>query len=172
MSRYYDKGHCWGTRPLGPPRPLTGGWVGCCPKKDKAPFEFKYDQRTFSATPIPIEPVTFPIVQVDFDTIHAGDRVWLSGVIGLDNDAAAFDTVVLTITRQSPIAGTPVTIYTQVFELSQEGSDDITQVPYSHVDVPLTELFDARYTVRISTFATNKFLEGQSILTAQRIGRP
>jgi len=24
MSRYYDKDHCFGSRPLGPPRPLTG----------------------------------------------------------------------------------------------------------------------------------------------------
>jgi hypothetical protein len=172
MSSYFHKDHCWGARPLGPPRPLTGGGFGCCPKKEKAPFEFKYDQRIYNAVPVPIEPVTLPVVEVDLDTVHAGDRVWLSGVIGLNNNNATFDTVVLTITRQSPISGTPVTIYTQSFEISQEGSDDITQVPYSHVDVPLTELFDARYTVRISTFGTGLTLQGQSILTVQRIGRP
>jgi hypothetical protein len=167
----FGNNHGSRVRPLGPPRPLTSGWGGCCPKKEGDPIEFKYDQFVAGALPVPIAPVSLPILDLDYDVVHAGDRVWLSGVVGLNNNAATFQSVELTITRQSPISGTPETIFTQSFEISQEGSDDITQVPFSFVDVPATRLFDVRYTVRISTFGSDLFVSGPNTLTAQRIGR-
>jgi hypothetical protein len=146
----------------------------CCGRKARGgdSIEFKYDERIVPGLlPVPITPESIALLAVDFSKVHAGDRVWLSGVISLNNNNALTNAALLTITRQSPISAAPQTIFSQTFELSQEGSDDITQIPFSFVDVPLTQLFDARYTVRLTAGSAELFVSGPITLTAQRIGR-
>lgn len=135
--------------------------------------EFKYDERVgdliIPIPPTPAAPVT--VLQVDFDKINVGDRIWLNGIVSLNNNNNTFSTVTLTILRTSPILGTPQVVYTQVFEIDNEGDDDLTQVPFSHVDVPTTQLFDIVYQVRITVGNPNLFVQTPNTLTASRISR-
>ncbi|KAB2446261.1 hypothetical protein ACQCWD_27535 [Bacillus thuringiensis] len=144
-----------------------------CHSHNKESIEFEYDER-FITTPILVPPAPaapLTILTVNFDKINTGDRVWLSGIVSLNNNNNVFSTVTLTITRTSPLSGTPQVIYTQVFEIDNEGDDDQIQTPFSHVDVPTTQLFDVRYQVRVTVGNPNLFVQGVNTLTALRFSR-
>ncbi|GIM29963.1 hypothetical protein CPJCM30710_26290 [Clostridium polyendosporum] len=136
--------------------------------------EFKYDEIT---PPIDtLISVNTPVLQVDFSTINPGDRVWLSGVVHLSNDSGnATARVTITITRSSPLSGTPVTIYSSRFRIDNTSGDDSVLEPFSHVDVPNTQLFDVRYQVLLSVSDPNPNLIieniGPNTLTAIRFIR-
>ncbi|EOP20031.1 hypothetical protein CN570_19325 [Bacillus toyonensis] len=144
-----------------------------CHSHNKESIEFQYDERLITAPilvpPAPAAPLQ--ILTVNFDKINTGDRVWLSGIVSLNNNNNVFSTVTLTITRISPLSGTPQVIYTQVFEIDNEGDDDQIQTPFSHVDVPTTQLFDVRYQVRVTVGNPNLFVQGVNTLTALRFSR-
>ncbi|MGG3572580.1 hypothetical protein ABES80_08790 [Bacillus gobiensis] len=138
-------------------------------------FEFKFDEKnTDIIIKIPPEPAPpVPILQVNFRKINAGDRVWLNGIITANNNNInTFSEVTLTITRTSPQTGTQV-IYSQFFEVDDEdagkGNDDVTTVPFSHVDVPTTKLNNVRYQVRVTVNNPNFFVQNPLTLTASRI---
>ena len=113
------------------------------------------------------------ILQVTFDKLCFGDKVWLSGIVGFDNDNDFAAEVTLTITKRIG-NGMERTIYTQEFEIDKAGNDDRTQVPFAKVDTIMSEQKDVTYTVRIELGDHHSydglFLEGVSTLTALRVG--
>ncbi|WP_075617908.1 hypothetical protein [Paenisporosarcina indica] len=113
------------------------------------------------------------ILEVTFDKLCFGDKVWLSGVVGFDNDNNFAVDVKLTITKRVG-NGIKKTILTQKFEIDKEGHDDLTQVPFAKVDTILSEQRNVTYTVRVELEDHNSydclFLEGLSTLTALRVG--
>lgn len=144
-----------------------------CHSHNKESIEFQYDEG-FITTPILVPPAPaapLPILTVNFDRINTGDRVWLSGIVSLNNNNSVFSTVTLTITRTSPLSGTPQVIYTQIYEIDNEGDDDQVQTPFSHVDVSTSQLFDVRYQVRVTVGNPNLFVQGTNTLTALRFSR-
>lgn len=131
--------------------------------------EFRFDERT-PAAPVPIPPAPaapVPLLEVGFDELNPGDRVWLNGIVSLNNNNNVFSTVTLTITR-TPVGGAAQTIYTQVFEIDNEGDDDQGQVPFSHVDTLTAQIFNARYRVLITVGNPNLTAQGTNTLTAIR----
>jgi len=141
--------------------------------------EFRYDETP--TTPVGIVISEDPddptqALAVRFDEINPGDRVWLSGVICVNNsDTDLARTLRLVIQKISPITGTPEPIYTLFAEIDAETitSDDFTVVPFSHVDVSNTQLFDVQYRVVLAVTAgdPNVFLESPNTLTAVRFGK-
>ncbi|HSO57464.1 MAG TPA: hypothetical protein VLQ66_04420 [Paenisporosarcina sp.] len=115
-----------------------------------------------------------PVLQVTFKKICADDKVWLSGIVGFDNDTfePGNDVAVirLTIVRTTQ-SGSEHTIYRQTFEIDQPGHDDLTQVPFAHVEYEQNERKNVTYTVFVQRLNDNRdvFLYGQNTLTALRI---
>jgi hypothetical protein len=156
--------------------------VNCCMDKDSNSgiannqiIEFQYDERGQTNTNIPISgnpSAPTQALSVRFNQINQGDRVWLSGVIVVDNnDMNAAANLLLIIQRVSPITGTPEEIYSFQVNINADTipGDDRTIVPFSHVDVPSTQLFDIEYRVVLADQTLS--LSGPNTLTAVRFGR-
>lgn len=128
--------------------------------------EFQFDQNFFDRE-IFEEPIS--ILQVEFNRVSAGDKIWFSGIVSVDNDDDEFVTLVLNIVR-TRANGLSNTIYTQLFEIDEENQDDITQIPFAHVQVEANGISDVTYTVTIERQDNTGevFLFGQSTLTAVR----
>lgn len=140
---------------------------GSKPCKDSATkVEFKYDERT-PATPITIPVTGVELLEVEFDRVARGNRVWLSGVIEINNNAAAVATITIRIVKDSPNIA-PTTIYTLVVEVDAEGRDDQQAIPFSHVDVNVNNLFDVEYSVIVSASIAGVVTQGPNTLTALR----
>lgn len=146
----------------------------CCNDRKSKPckdsdtkVEFRYDERTLvNSIPIPVTGVE--LLKVEFDRVSEGNRVWLSGVISLNNnnpDSVA--TITISIVKDSPNIA-PTTIYTLFLELDTEGRDDIQAVPFSHVDVNITNLFDVEYSIFVSSTIAGVISSGPNTLTALR----
>lgn len=121
--------------------------------------EFKYDETNSPGERIPPTTPT-PVLQVDFSTINPGDRVWLSGIVNLENDNDSVMPIRITITRSSPLGSTPVTIYSMRFDIDKSTGNAEVVEPFSHVDVPSTQLFDVRYQVLITVAVADKLFIG------------
>ena len=136
----------------------------CEGKTDKV--EFKSDI-SFADDEIKKRPIE--VLQVTFDKICENDKVWFSGIVGFDNDDNNPVTIKLTIVRTQN--GNDKTIYRQTFEIDKEDHDDITQVPFAHVEYEQSEAKDVTYTVFVERLDNNGevFLFGQSTLAALRI---
>jgi hypothetical protein len=135
--------------------------------KDKGDkVEFKYD---ISNLNVEIFGNPIAVLQAEFNKVKAGDRISLSGIIGLDNDSDEDVTMLITIlrTRENGLSNI---IYSQIFEVHEEGNNDITQEPFAHVEVEQNDIRNVTYTVRIERLEGNVdiFLFGQSTLTAVR----
>ena len=130
-------------------------------------FEFQYDTSNLDVE-IFEDPIA--VLQVEFNRVLAGDRVSFSGIIGLDNDSDEDVTMLLTILR-TKANGASNTIYSQRFEVHEEGQNDRTQVPFAHVHVESNTIEDVTYTVQIQRLEDNVdiFLAGQSTLQVFRI---
>lgn len=120
--------------------------------------EFKYDEIDPTGN-IPSSTPT-PVLQVDFSTINPGDRVWLSGIVSLENDNDSVVPIRITITRSSPLGSTPVTIYSMRFDIDKSTGNAEVVEPFSHVDVPSTQLFDVRYQVLITVAVADTLFIG------------
>jgi len=135
-------------------------------------FEFQYD-KSFLSDEI-LDENRIPVLSVKFNKICANDKVWLSGIVGFDNDPDIFDqpaTIRLTIVR-STTSGPEREIYRQTFEIDEPGQDDRTQVPFADVQYEANDAYDVTYTVyvvRLEDAFRNVFLFGQNTLTALRI---
>lgn len=140
--------------------------TGCTDK-----VEFQSD-KSFLDDEIFEKPI--PVLQVTFKKICAGDKVWLNGVVGFDNDTFVpgndVAVIKLTIVRTTP-SGSPQTIYRQTFEIDQPGHDDLTQVPFMDVQYEQNEQKNVTYTVFVQRLNDNRdvFLFGQNTLAALRI---
>ncbi|MET1013906.1 MAG: hypothetical protein ABWX61_05285 [Paenisporosarcina sp.] len=139
----------------------------CKGPKDKV--ELQNDEQDFRHQKVKERPQE--ILEVTFEKLCFADKVWLSGVVGFDNDNHEPRTVTLTITKRVD-NGMERTILTQLFEIDGEHNDDITQVPFAKVDTIMSEQKNVTYTVRVEREDTNNglFLDGLSTLTALRVG--
>jgi hypothetical protein len=114
------------------------------------------------------------VLQVTFEKICEDDKVWLNGIVGFDNDTdVIFNDVAvirLTIVRSTE-SGNERTIYRQTFEIDQPGHDDLTQVPFAHVEYEQNGAKNVTYTVFVQRLNDNRdvFLFGQNTLAALRI---
>ncbi|MGB3261426.1 hypothetical protein [Paenisporosarcina sp.] len=128
--------------------------------------EFKYD---ISNLNVEIFGDPIAVLQAEFNKVKAGDRISLSGIIGLDNDSDEDVTMLITILRTRD-NGLSNIIYSQIFEVHEEGNNDRTQEPFAHVEVEQNDIRNVTYTVRIQRLENNVdiFLFGQSTLTAVR----
>ncbi len=130
--------------------------------------EFRYDERT-PAEPISI-PTTTPgveLLEVRFDKVAAGNRVWLSGVILVDSNVNQIARLTIRIVKDSPNIN-PITIYTSIVEIDVSSADDLSAIPFSHVDVNNVNLFDVRYRVFASSNIPGLVSQGPNTLTALR----
>lgn len=151
-----------------------------CRDKDRKPcreenrVEFKFDERTpdpRTLIPTPLESLGVELLSVTFDEVERRDRVWLSGVIQIDNESNAVPFLRIRIVKDSPDLS-DTTIYTLTVQIDAEGRDDVQAIPFSHVDVNNVDLFDVRYRVFASTDVANAlFSEGPNTLTALRFER-
>ncbi|MGG7078563.1 hypothetical protein [Clostridium sardiniense] len=140
---------------------------GSKPCKDSdTKVEFRYDERT-PATPTPIPVTGVELLEVEFNRVARGNRVWLSGVISINNNAAAVATITIRIVKDSPNIA-PTTIYTLFVEVDAEGRDDQQAIPFSHVDVNVNNLFDVEYSVIVSASIAGVVTQGPNTLTALR----
>lgn len=114
------------------------------------------------------------VLQVTFKKICADDKVWFSGIVGFDNDTNVIGNDValirLTIVK-TKWDGSERTIYRQTFEIDQPFHDDLTQVPFAHVEYEQNEEKNVTYTVFVQRLNDNRdvFLFGQNTLAALRI---
>ncbi|ELC8442293.1 hypothetical protein QYB59_001315 [Clostridium perfringens] len=146
-----------------------------CRDKDHKPcrdletrVEFRYDERTPDpATPIPTTTPGVELLAVTFDEVEAGNRVWLSGVIAVDSNVAQIVRLTIRIVKDSPNIN-PTTIYTLTVEIDVSSADDVSAIPFSHVDVNNVDLFDVRYSVFASANAAGLVSQGPNTLTALR----
>lgn len=134
--------------------------------KNDTKVEFQYDQNFFDRE-IFEEPIT--ILQVEFNKIPANSKIWFSGIVALDNDDNDYVPLILNIVRTRE-NGLSNTIYTQYFEVDEENNDDITQVPFAHVEIEANDIKNVTYTVTIQRDQNfgDVFLFGQSTLAATR----
>jgi hypothetical protein len=141
----------------------------CTGKTDKV--EFKSD-KSFLNDEIFERPIQ--VLQVTFKKICSDDKVWLSGIVGFDNDTRerGNDVAVIRLTIvKTTASGSERTIYRQTFEIDQPGHDDLTQVPFAHVDHEQNEEKNVTYTVFVQRLNDDRdvFLFGQNTLAALRI---
>lgn len=111
------------------------------------------------------------VLDVTFTKICAGDRVWLNGIVGFDNDTEDEVAVLrLSIVRTTE-NGNASTIYRQTFEIDEDGDDDRTQVPFAHVEFEQNEAKNVTYTVFVERLNDDidVFFFGQNTLAALRI---
>ncbi|EGT3616273.1 hypothetical protein FHH43_08515 [Clostridium perfringens] len=151
-----------------------------CRDKDRNPcreenrVEFRFDETTpdpRTLIPTPLDSLGVELLSVTFDEVERRDRVWLSGVIQIDNESNAVPFLRIRIVKDSPNMS-PTTIYTLTVQIDAEGRDDVQAIPFSHVDVNNVDLFDVRYRVFASTDVANAlFSEGPNTLTALRFER-
>ena len=148
-----------------------------CHDKDRKPcreenrVEFRFDERTPDPpTPIPTTNPGVELLAVRFDEVERGDRVWLNGVIAVDNTTASIIRLTIRIVKDSPNMA-PTTIYTLTVEIDVSSADDVSAIPFSHVDVNNADLFDVRYRVFASANATGLVSQGPNTLTALRFER-
>lgn len=139
------------------------------PCKEETRVEFRYDERTpVPPTPIPLAPASVELLAVTFDEVEAGNRVWLSGVIAVDSNVGDVTRLTITIVKDSPNIN-PITIYTLTVEIDVSSADDVSAIPFSHVDVNNVDLFDVRYSVFASANRANALVsQGPNTLTALR----
>ncbi|EPD54216.1 hypothetical protein HMPREF1210_00201 [Paenisporosarcina sp. HGH0030] len=141
----------------------------CTGKTDKVEFQ---SDKSFLDDEIFEEPIQ--VLQVSFNKICEGDKVWLSGIVGFDNDTdvCGNDVAVIKLTIvRTTASGSERTIYRQTFEIDQPGHDDLTQVPFAHVEFESNENKNVTYTVFVQRLNENRdvFLFGQNTLAALRI---
>lgn len=134
--------------------------------KNDTKVEFQFDQNFFDRE-IFEDPIT--ILQVEFNKIPANSKIWFSGIVSLDNDDNDFVPLILNIVR-TRANGLSNTIYTQYFEVDEENNDDITQVPFAHVEIEANDIKNVTYTVTIQRDQDfgEVYLFGQSTLAATR----
>ena len=152
-----------------------------CRDKDRKPcreenrVEFRFDETTpdpRTLIPTPLDSLGVELLSVTFDELERRDRVWLSGVIQIDNESNAVPFLRIRIVKDSPDLISATTIYTLTVQIDAEGRDDVQAIPFSHVDVNNADLFDVRYRVFASTDVANAlFSEGPNTLTALRFER-
>jgi len=152
--------------------------VRCPEKKEKChqcrgkqnTFEFQSDERNY---PKEIEYSPTVALRVTFDKICANDKVWLSGIIGVDNDTTLNDAdLLITIVRS--VGDYDDIIYYQRYEVDLSLFDvfnDRTTIPFSHVEKESNEKRDVTYTVFVQRVDSSDInLQGPRTLTALRIG--
>lgn len=114
------------------------------------------------------------VLQVTFKKVCADDKVWLSGIVAFDNDtdAPGTDVAVIKLTiKRTTGYGEENTIYRQIFEIDKPWHDDLTQVPFAHVEYEQNENKNVTYTVYVQRLNDYRdvFLYGQNTLAALRI---
>ncbi|MDT3766452.1 hypothetical protein [Priestia filamentosa] len=124
--------------------------------------QFVHENRQYNDFPIP-PGVTELVLTLTFDQLNADDRVWLNGIVSVNNNLNNFTTAVLTITRGNQ------EIYRSEVEVDRETNDDSTIIPFSFVDELNQDLANVQYTVFIFVGNPAFFLDGPSTLTAQRM---
>lgn len=114
-----------------------------------------------------------PIASVTLDRVKKGDVVWLSGVVGLDNDDPNDNaTITLRIFKGSPSVFIPgEEIYRAVIEIEDENNDDQVVEPFAHVDVITENDKNVTYTVTLETDEDPVFVNGPVTFTAALINR-
>lgn len=140
------------------------------PCKEETRVEFEFDERDPVALPIPTTVPGVELLSVTFDEVERRDRVWLSGVIQIDNTVEAVRDLFIRIVKDSPNMN-PITIYTLRVQIDVTSAADISAIPFSHVDVNNADLFDVRYTVFASSNAAGLISDGPNTLTALRFER-
>ena len=151
-----------------------------CPEKEKKEkcyqckgkqntFEFQSDERNY---PKEIDYKPTVALRVTFDKICANDKVWLSGIVGVNNNTTFNDAdLLLTIVRS--VGDYDDIIYYQRYEVDLSAFDvfnDRTTIPFAHVEKESNEKRDVTYTVYVQRVDSSDInLQGPRTLTALRI---
>lgn len=120
------------------------------------------------------------MLEVGFEKVDRGDMIWLNGVVVLDHEyeqdledgedrEERNANITIIIQKSSSLNPTPKPIYTLEVDLAP-ASDDVA-IPFSHVDVEITNRKDVRYSVVVYSdeeSVEDVDIEGPNTLTAIR----
>jgi hypothetical protein len=138
--------------------------------RDFAFFVLDPNNSSNEVTVLPSDETPFVAASVTLNDVDKGDKIWLSGVLRIDNDNGPQTDVTVRIFRGTPSTGEE--IYSSALEVDNPDDASSTLLaPVSHVDVIPDEDDDknVQYTLTVDTDKPNVNLTGPITFTAVRI---